>query len=532
MAKYSSTVQAKDRTALTTTEAETLTHEGAPAHLKDARTELFTLSVTSMTNEDAFYEDAAERDGRLRGLVGLLTVEDPGFIQKLVPYLRNTANMRSAPLVIAAEYALAGGPNRRQVIRAAMARADEPAEFVGYYMRRTGRKTLPAAIQRGVADAIRDLWTEYGVLKYDSNRHDLRMADVIELVHPGSRTDFDQGSLYQWILDRRHHGSDVRTSVETLPMIKARQELEAVEPAQRREILKAVQGKAPVASHEAIALAQDAFEKAGVTWEYLSGWIPGGMDAEAWEGVIPSMGYMALLRNLRNFDQAEISSDHVKYVKSVLEDPVQVAKSRQFPFRFWSAWRATESVEWGQVLETALHLSTSNIPEFEGTTLVLIDVSASMTNALISGRSTVTNANVAALFGAATFWKNPKTTRVAVFGSDSKDVTPKARGSILRIMDKFSLNHGVGHGTELAKAVMSQYQEEDRIVIFTDLQTHDGGASGKARFVHYFDLAGYSGVPDETGHGAFLYGGFTDATFRQMALHELTRTSDWDTILS
>jgi hypothetical protein len=65
------------------------------------------------------------------------------------------------------------------------------------------------------------------------------------------------------------------------------------------------------------------------------------------------------------------------------------------------------------------------------------------------------------------------------------------------------------------------------------MQTHDGGAAEKAKFTHYFDLGGYKAAPDEIGkRGTFLYGGFTDATFRQMTLHELTRTSDWDTLLT
>ena len=73
---------------------------------------------------------------------------------------------------------------------------------------------------------------------------------------------------------------------------------------------------------------------------------------------------------------------------------------------------------------------------------------------------------------------------------------------------------------------------EDRVVVFTDGQAHDGGVSGRAKFTHYFDIRGYSAMPDPIGvNGTFMYGGFTDATFRQMALHERTRRSDWATIL-
>ncbi|KKL70879.1 hypothetical protein LCGC14_2100490 [marine sediment metagenome] len=530
MSKYGD-LDPRSTTALKTTDEQAVTHEGAPALAKDVRTALFTLAMTSMTAQDSFYESAATQDSRLRGLVQQLTEEDPEFIQRFVPWLRNTANMRSAPIVIAAEYALAGGPHRRQVIDSAMVRADEPAEFVGYYIMRTGRSTLPGGIQRGVADAVQRLYNQFSALKYDSQRHTVRMGDVIELVHPQSKNEI-QGLLYEWLLDRRHHSQDVRVNVDELPMIKARQDIEAVEPDQRREVLRAVQSESEIADPTVIRHAADAFNLGAITWEYLSGWLPGGMDAEAWEVVIPQMGYMALLRNLRNFDEAKISDLAIELILQRLADPEEVAKSRQFPYRFWSAWAATQSLVWGPALETALGLSVHNIPEFSGSTLVLVDVSGSMVNP-VSDRSQVNRSDVAALFGAALFAKNPKTTRVVIFGTDSKDVTPAQRGSMLRNMEVFRDNHGVGHGTYLGTAVGQHFTDEDRIVIFTDLQAHDGGAKDKARFVHYFDLGGYSASPDAIGEdGVFMYGGFTDATFRQMSLHEITRTSDWNTILT
>jgi hypothetical protein len=184
------------------------------------------------------------------------------------------------------------------------------------------------------------------------------------------------------------------------------------------------------------------------------------------------------------------------------------------------------------VLEKALELSVQNVPEFEGKTLVLVDVSASMTGMTYSKRGTVKPSDVAALFGAAVYAKNPKDTRVAVFGDRSAEVTPKATGSMLRNMEVFRQNHGAGHGTNLRDAAQTQYRGEDRVVIFTDMQTHDGGVSDLAQYTHYFDLGGYEAVPDPVGvNGTFMYGGFTDATFRQMALHEVTRRSDWEKIL-
>ena len=66
--------------------------------------------------------------------------------------------------------------------------------------------------------------------------------------------------------------------------------------------------------------------RAGVAWEWLSGWLNGPMDAKAWQAVIPSMGYMALLRNLRNFDDAGVSKQTQEAIAKLI-DPAEVTRS-------------------------------------------------------------------------------------------------------------------------------------------------------------------------------------------------------------
>ena len=135
------------------------------------------------------------------------------------------------------------------------------------------------------------------------------MGDVIELTHPKPAQAW-QSDLFRYLLDRRHHPEAVVVP-EALSKVARRAELEAVPVEHRRGMLR--------------ERGADLLEEAGATWEWLSGWLPGGMDAEAWEAVIPSMGYMALLRNLRNFDEADISHQRVRYVQGVLADPERVA---------------------------------------------------------------------------------------------------------------------------------------------------------------------------------------------------------------
>jgi hypothetical protein len=83
----------------------------------------------------------------------------------------------------------------------------------------------------------------------------------------------------------------------------------------------------------------------------------------------------------------------------------QVRRSRQFPFRFLSAYLNVPSLRWGYALEQALDAATANIPELPGRTLILIDTSASMGQP-VSRKSAMTMVQAAALFGLATAIRN------------------------------------------------------------------------------------------------------------------------------
>lgn len=144
----------------------TRTREGARAHLRDPKSELFLLAVTNMVAEVTFYEKGDKRDKRFVELIHRVTREDPEWMQRFVPWLRRDALMRSAAVVAAAEYVAAGGPNGRAVIASAVARADEPAEILAYWAQEHGRR-FPQPVKRGVADAVRPHYTEYTSLKYD-----------------------------------------------------------------------------------------------------------------------------------------------------------------------------------------------------------------------------------------------------------------------------------------------------------------------------------------------------------------------------
>jgi hypothetical protein len=509
--------------SLVTAVAPGTTHEGGRAYRRDPKSELFLLAVTNLVGEDTFYEAADQRDARFRALVATVTTQDPDWVARFVPWLRRTANLRSASVVAAVEYVRAGGPHGRRVVDAACLRADEPAEVLAYWTSRYGR-SVPQPVKRGVADAAARLFTERTALKYDGTGRPWRMADVLDLAHPRP-TGPAQSALFGWLLDRRHGRAvtDAAEVPDTLRMVRAWTALQALPADARRALVTAPDGPQRLA-------------EAGMTWESVSGWLGGPLDGDVWSALVPSMGYMALLRNLRNLDRAGVPDEVAQAVAARLADPAQVTRSRQLPFRFWSAYAATDSARWVPALERAMRAATANLPSFAGRTLVLVDTSGSMSSLGLSARSSVTPVQAAAVFGVALAAKGEAVDLVG-FASGTFRHPVRRGASVLREVERFVARVGeVGHGTEIASALASSYAGHDRVVLITDMQTH---AEPRYRGVadrrvpagvplYGFNLGGYgTTVLDAGGPGRHEFGGLSDATFGMIALLERGEDAGW-----
>lgn len=539
------------------TTPDTRTFEGASGWARTPRTELFLLATGSfLGNEDTFYESGETRDERLRKLVHLLAVEDFTWLCRFTPWLRKHGNMRTAALMVACEavkarldagYNGAVGadvpnpdgsmfiPTSRWLIDAACQRADEPGETIAYWMSQYGRK-VPKPVKRGVADAAARLYTQRSLLKYDTVNHPVRFGDVLELCHPSPAPDKAswQGDLFQHAIDRRQGRDDAVPGA--LRMLRQREQLAALTVPGRRALLRTEEGR-------------QCISDAGMTWESLAGWLQGPMDKEAWEAIIPSMGYMALLRNLRNFDEAGVSDEVANQIVLMLRDPEQVANSRQLPFRFYSAYKHAPFLRWAYALETALGLSLANVPFLSGRTLILVDRSPSMFPGYgysTKNKSDITLADQAALFGSALALRAEAPTLIE-FGGSSKPVSVPKGGSVLKMMQTFSAKND---GTDIPSAVKQHYDRHDRVIVVTDEQTQPGYFPSNMQYyggmektpidalvpldvpVYMWNLAGYKPGAMATGSACrFTLGGLTDSAFTLIHRLEagLSGTWPWET---
>ena len=197
------------------------------------------------------------------------------------------------------------------------------------------------------------------------------------------------------------------------------------------------------------------------TWEVA---LSSGADKRtAWERLLQEnkLGALALLRNLRNMRDAGVAEE---LVLSALRS---IKTERVLPFRFIAA--ARYAPQWEEALEQAMLKSVAAQEKLPGKTVLLVDVSGSMT-AQLSRRSEMQRTDAA--YGLAVLLREIGE-KVAVYSfSDTLVEVPARRGFALRDAIDASQRH---NGTYLGRAVESLNEREryDRLIVITDEQAHD-----------------------------------------------------------
>lgn len=524
MSKLNTKTITPARTGIIATTGEaTVNADGFPAHVRDARSELFLAGVGAFYGEDKFYEKANEGAKRFRDLVATVTKEDPQWVASFLSWLRTKANIRTASIVGAAEYVAAGGPNGRSVINSVIQRADEPGEVLAYWLAMHGKR-LPQPVKRGVRDAVERLYNEASAAKWDSAKAGVRFADVIELTHPSPVSHY-QSDLFRFLIEQRHG----RETFEGKALPALHRRADALRSEDPRTAL--------------LHLLEDG--NRAVTWETVSAAGAGKMTAEQWTAMYSHMGYMAKLRNLRNLDEAGVSELFKHEVGRYLADPANVATSRQLPMRFLSAYKAAPSLVWGSYLSAALDASLDNVPVLPGRWLVLVDASSSMAENF--GRSSsMTYYEAATVFASAFARRNDAvvyTYSSAMYGRNrllSDEFVQRKGESTLKTVERLGgPNFWLRGGTDTSGALKQAFDQTrvDRVLLLTDEQYNGPGWYGDGVDpsaaipgdvpLYTFNLAGYKAAQSASNINRITVGGLSDSAFTMMASVEAARGGSW-----
>jgi 60 kDa SS-A/Ro ribonucleoprotein len=473
---------------------ERTTYEGAKAFkIRNPKMELYLLAASSMMSGDTFYESMDDRLLRFRRLVSNVLERHPknaDWIARLAMYTREQMHMRTIPTMLIAELFMAGYADEASAASwRVFVRGDEHLEALAYFdvcgSKRTKRFLKCIAAHLNSA-------SEQKMVKYASGRRAYSQKDAIRLAHPEPK-DAAQSALFKYMV----HGWGA---------------LDENEGGLLKHVASLKQGETQ-------------------TWEqHIS---KEGSSAEAWAEAVPKMGYMAMLRNLRNMVEKGIPEKVLVDVAKDIENPTKVRFSRQLPFRFLSAWKALPINTPGYLkaaVARALDYSTANVPDFTGDTLVLVDTSGSM-GAPISTLSSVSAKDAALTLGAIAV--NAMSGDMWCFGTVPIYCRVVPGTPVLGIVDGLSdISYQTGNGTAIGRALCEALENKPsykRAIVCTDMQSNDYAhgpvlkwlGEDESRNLYIIDLRGY-GRPFTSCDtpGVHMIGGFSDRVFNWMEAAE------------
>lgn len=421
----------------------TTNRSGHAAYSMPDKQKLVTQVLTSFFNEKKFYGDnSAEMQTTIKKVIA----QDPKFVANLAVFARREFNMRSVSHVLVAHLAheVAGKPYTRDVVKAVSLRGDDVTEIMACYLSIFG-KPIPNALKKGIADTLQG-FDEYTLAKYKGEGKTVKMRDLLCLCRPTPK-NAAQSDLWKRLLN-----DELKTPY---------------------------------------------------TWEtQLS---EKGNNAATWESLIDSgkVGYMALLRNLRNILNANPSN--INKVFETIQNPDAVKRSKQLPFRFLAAYKEVADVGGSRVLdvlENAIDASIVNLPKIPGTTVIAVDISGSM-NDSISEKSSIRCHEIAMLLGmiANRICEN------AHFYTFNNQITKgmySSRAGILSTVCGSRSNGGTNMFLPFQK-MLDDKIKADRVIILSDNECNAGyihspvqliadeyrKKTGNDIWVHAIDLQGY-----------------------------------------
>lgn len=411
---------------------------GEDAYDLHPKAKLVNLSATCMFAEPKYYDNVGDTvDKKMFKACEKVAKKDPEFILKLAKYLRHEMYLRSTPLALLVKAAnlkeVKGTGLINKYAPDIIQRADELTEAIAMQIE-LFKKPIPNSLKKGIANSFKN-FDEYQFAKYNNQRRDVKLRDVIMLTHPT-----EPSKIIKKILD---DDLEVPYTWETELSLK-------------------------------------------------------GNKAEVWDELIKSkkLGYMATLRNLNNMIKSGTKELNTALDYISREDAV--LRSKQLPHRYLSAYEAVtdnsselfeSDVDKGKVVKEAIEKaikisSDNNIPEIPGKTIIICDNSGSARGdyggpSKPSTKSVRTMADIGNLMGLLT-WYSCKDTMFAVFGDRLTQIKPsRDEGIIKNFKAVDDAGSKVGGATENGVFLMLEKMIKDkiftdRLIVCSDLQIGDG----------------------------------------------------------
>lgn len=451
------------------------THEGGNAVVIGYKDQLLRSVMSCLLWEKEFYEDGEAIATRIQRLAEKV---DPRDLAAMALRARVQFKLRHVPLHLLVTLIKRGrgqgfGNLTSNTIAQVVRRADEVGELVSMFWKanpkQNGRLMLSKQMRLGLNAAIKR-FDDYQLAKYDRDAP-VKLRDAIFLGHTKPE-DREQAIRFAKLVNKSFFPKKLKSGFSMRPLkLKGEPGLESPD-----------------------------------TWEVS---LSAGKDKKATFTrllVEKKLGYLALLRNLRNMNEAGVDRD-------LIIEAIKARKGAQWvlPFRFIAAARAAPTFE--RALDEALIASIKDLPELRGHTLVLVDVSGSMDEKL-SAKSDLKRIDAAAAL-AALF---PGDVTMCTFSQNLVEVPPRRGMAGVDAIIK-SQSH---QGTLLPQALREIHRryKYDRLVVITDEQAHPGEMP--ARFKGRAYMINVASAKNGVGYGPqwIHIDGFSEAIFTYLAEYE------------
>lgn len=436
------------------------THEGAPARHITPLQQLRRSLLSCLLWENEFYEDGKTIADRITEYASLCKVDE---VSALAIEARQVHGLRHAPLMLLLDLIKRGGTGVAEAIRDTIRRPDEITELVALY-KMQGNKAFSAQMKRGLSMAFQK-FNAYSLAKYNRDGQ-WKLRDVAMMVKAKAK-DAEHGALLANLINKTHFPEKTGSGF---------------------------------AVKEAYGLDGTPKLESPDTWEVA---LSGGADKkETFERMLRegTLGYLALLRNLRGMMDAGVDRELVK-------DAILARKGADlvFPFRYVAAARACPQLE--PIIDQALCEGIAAGRRLEGRTLILVDVSGSMDEKL-SGKSDMKRIDAAAALASVINADR----RIFTFSYQFVEVPPRFGMAGVDAIVR-SQPHA---GTELGQAVQAANQiPHDRLIVISDEQAAGRVPDPVAKHAYMINVAS---ARNGVGYGRWTHiDGFSEAVIRYIA---------------
>lgn len=424
------------------------TYEGGKASRIGFEEKLQRTVLCCLLNEDTFYEDGESIKDRIKEYMGKVSTE---FAIATLNKAKHEYHLRHTPLFMLTVLA-SQGKLTKELVYSTVTRVDDITELLAMYLAGGKKKTLPKQLQKGLAMSF-DKFDEYQFGKYKGNKKNVSLKDAVMLCHPKAPND-EKNALYKKIVD------------------------------------------------DSLATP--------LTWETE---LSAGKDKKTvFENLLSTnkLGALALLRNLRNMEQAKVSQ------RAIVDGISKLNVRGIMPYNFYTANKHSDGTYSKQLEAAMLRAARETFDKLEGNTLFMVDTSGSMDNHL-AGKSEVTRGEAAASL-AAIMDEVCEFDKVYTFDMDAHATTSKG----FALADRCARCVG---GTDLYgctnSAVRANNRPFDRVIIITDEQSIGGSFSKEVlRIPHKYIV---NVAPQQFGisYGDFIHvNGFSDGIFKYIAEYE------------